>query len=373
VSTRSRVWRDPEDPDEARTAHPGSSHLQSTSSAPVAHAAQSPLGEGRRAPSQGSAPVSSKAETTRPDSPRPGARTGSSQASYRSTDHPARDRSRETIDPRRSAHRQPPAQALQRSPSRPQPQAPSKASRRPAQSAPPRLRPDNPNESLHKQAQSFALQLQIPEAIAFQIVRGDFTLKQWLDKHAQAEVKRQERDKLDAVKRQRRSREEGMAQQYFLKQKKKGIPLGFALADHTYLEGLIVSILPYHFWIEWLDHQRQPQRTKLEKLQVLYCYKVENRDDLPELLRVNEPVRQQQRTPSRDRKERYTPSARLLDLAVNSDRVLRVSLIDGTTFAGTVDWYSSHFVKLKLADQVSVVVFNHALEGLTNDTPPGTR
>ncbi len=232
---------------------------------------------------------------------------------------------------------------------------------------------ESPKDKLHMEAAEFAQNFNIPEAVAFQIVRGDFTLKEWLDKHNEAERKRSERAKVLLVKKQQRGRDEGMAQQYFLKQKKNKTRLFFHMADGSRTEGIVTSILPYHFWVEPSTPNPDGSRNKVEKLQIMYCYKRENEPDVVPAMRHDETVASLELKPVREKEHRYNVPKDLLDKAAQSGKPIRVVLIDGSIFVGTIDWYSHYFIKAKVSPGGSVVVFNHAITNLTMAEMAGAR
>lgn len=214
---------------------------------------------------------------------------------------------------------------------------------------------------LHHEASEFARNFNIPEAVAFQIVRGDFTLKDWMDKHAEADRKRKERDKILAVKKQQRARDEGMAQQYFLKQKRNETRVIFRMYGGEKIEGPVRSILPYHFWIDVQGSEDEPKREKIEKLNILFCYKRENEKDVLAGLGEDSAVRALNLQPVREKESRYEVPLSLVQKAAQDGNPLRVVLNDGTLVEGTIDWHSSYFIKIKLRPGASLVVFNHAI------------
>lgn len=224
--------------------------------------------------------------------------------------------------------------------------------------------PSGKVDKLHQEAAEFAQNFNIPEAVAFQIVRGDFTLKDWMEKHAEAERKRKEREKVLVVKKQQRARDEGMAQQYFLKQKRNETVVIFHMYDRKEIKGPIRSILPYHFWVDVISGDPQGQREKIEKLNVLMCYKQENDVEVRAGLRDDEAVAALQIQPVRDRENRYEVPQPLVLKAAQEGLPLRAVLNDGTVAEGTIDWHSAYFIKMKLSTGASVVVFNHAVHRL---------
>lgn len=218
---------------------------------------------------------------------------------------------------------------------------------------------------MHLEAAEFARNVSIPEAVAFQIVRGDFTLKEWMEKHAEAERKRKERDKVLAVKKVQRSRDEGMAQQYFLKQKRNQTVLVFRMHGHTEILGTVRSILPYHFWLDVQKPDRdEPAREKIEKLLILMCYKVDNTGDVNRGLKQDSAIAEQQLVPVREKDGRYVIPQGVVQKAAQDGSLLRVLLYDGTIVEGTLDWHSTYYLKLKLRTGASVVVFNHGIRSL---------
>jgi hypothetical protein len=220
-------------------------------------------------------------------------------------------------------------------------------------------------DKLHLDAAEFARNFSIPEAVAFQIVRGDFTLKEWMEKHAEAERKRKERDKVQAVKKQQRARDEGMAQQYFLKQKRNETPLLLRMHGGTEIEGPIRSILPYHFWIDVaVPEGGEPKREKIEKLNVVMCYKKENAAEVVAGLAKDETVAALDIQPVREKESRYEVPLAVVQKAAQDNLPLRAILNEGTVVEGTIDWYSSYFIKVKLSTGASVVVFNHGVHKL---------
>lgn len=225
--------------------------------------------------------------------------------------------------------------------------------------------PPGKMDKLHLEAADFAQNFSIPEAVAYQIVRGDFTLKEWMEKHAEALRKRKERDKVMAVKKQQRSRDEGMAQQYFLKQKRNETPHVFRMHGDEEVVGVVRSILPYHLWldVETADAP-EPKREKLEKLSMLYCFKAENTPEVRKGLKRNDVLAEQKLQPVREKDGRYVIPLGIVQRAAQEGRVLRILLSDGTIVEGTIDWHSVYFMKIKLRSGASVVVFNHGIQNL---------
>lgn len=228
-------------------------------------------------------------------------------------------------------------------------------------------------DKMHQEAADFAKSFNIPEAVAFQIVRGDFTLKEWLDKHSEAERKREERNKVLAVKKQQRGRDEGMGQQYFLKQKKNGTSMRFEMYEGQSADGKIISILPYHFWLEFSNAASETEREKIEKLRCLFCYKHENGRDVVAARTVDEAVVELKIPPVREKEGRYEVPLDVVQKAADDGATVRVTLNDGSVFQGTVDWHSNYFIKLKVAANASVVVFNHAIHDLALPVSGGRR
>jgi sRNA-binding regulator protein Hfq len=210
---------------------------------------------------------------------------------------------------------------------------------------------------LRQQAREFSRQYQIPEDVAFQIVRGDFTFKDWMERHQVAMEKRDKRQVIEHERKVLRARNEGMARQYFLKQKKNKEPMVFVRADGTELEGPVTGILPYHFYVG-----DGPEQQQYEKLSMLYCYKKEHEDELKTVLAPRDPaVHQMGLEPSRDRTVRYQVPEAELKACTDGKRKVVFVMQNGQTLSGTVDWYSKFNVKLRLAQDASVVLFTHAV------------
>ncbi|MBM3462727.1 MAG: hypothetical protein FJX76_11555 [Armatimonadetes bacterium] len=200
-------------------------------------------------------------------------------------------------------------------------------------------------------------------------MRGDFTLKEWLERHSEAERKREERGKVMAVKKQQRGRDEGMAQQYFLKQKKNATPLIFRMYEDQKSDGIIISILPYHFWVERVGANGETEREKLEKLRVLYCLKIDNEAEVDAVVTRDAKVTSLEIQPQREKEGRYQVPLDVIQKAADEGRPIQVTLNEGSVFRGTIDWHSTYFIKMKVAPNASIVVFNHSLHEVRDVSP----
>lgn len=244
---------------------------------------------------------------------------------------------------------------------RPRPGGPSSGRYGASRSAPLARRPttmrEAQREKLRQQARDFARQYGIPEDVAYQIVRGDFTFKDWMERHQAALVKREKRQAYEMERKQERAHNEGMARQYFLKQKKNAEPMVFVRNDGSHLEGPVTGILPYYFYVGQGREQQQ-----YEKLTMLYCYKKEHEADIQPLLGRRDPaVAALHLEPARDRSVRYQVPEDELRAACEAHRRVTFTMADGLMVSGTIDWFSKYNVKLRVQQDASIILFTHAL------------
>ena len=227
-------------------------------------------------------------------------------------------------------------------------------------SRPPQKRNLGPREAqrekLRLQAVEFSKQYQIPEDVAFQIVRGDFTFKEWMERHEVALQKREKRQAYEQVRKQIRARDEGLARQFFLKQKKNAVPMVFICYGGVRLDGVITGILPYYFYLGEGKAQQ-----KHEKLSMLYCYKKEHENEVRASLERDTEVAAQALVAQRDKSARPPIPENELKSSIDEKKEVRFTLHDGSVFAGTIDWYSKYNVKVRLSEKASVVLFTHAV------------
>jgi sRNA-binding regulator protein Hfq len=75
--------------------------------------------------------------------------------------------------------------------------------------------------------------------------------------------------------------------------------------------------------------------------------------------------------PVREKESRFEMPMVDLQKAADAGMTVRATLNDGTVLEGTIDWHSLYFIKLKVANNASVVIFNHAVHNLQVLKPPG--
>ncbi|MBM3214087.1 hypothetical protein FJZ36_04150 [Candidatus Poribacteria bacterium] len=154
---------------------------------------------------------------------------------------------------------------------------------------------------------------------------------------------------------ERREKREGFGRLYMEKQLREKTPMVFVTYDGA-VEGTLHKRLVYD-----LDVNTNGEKTRINKLQIKYCYKAPDVEVVQKHLTYDEGVRSQGLTAIKPRKERFQIDTRHLAVARQKKLPLKIVLRGGESFTGNIDWYSHFEIKMSLGtDEGSVVVFRHA-------------
>ncbi|MHB2016056.1 MAG: hypothetical protein ACYCW6_03825 [Candidatus Xenobia bacterium] len=179
-----------------------------------------------------------------------------------------------------------------------------------------------------------------------------------MEKHEVAIKKREKRQVFENQRKVLRARNEGLSRQYFLKQKKNGQTMLFRMYSGEQMEGSITGILPYYFY---LGEGREQQ--KLEKLNIIYCYKKEHAPEVTALPKDPD-VLGMGLQPVRDKTARTELPEDQMKTAMETHQEVQFVMHDGTVVRGTVDWYSKYNVKIRLGGEPSIVIFTHGVHSI---------
>ena len=149
---------------------------------------------------------------------------------------------------------------------------------------------------------------------------------------------------------------------YILKQINFETSMFFALYDAIQLPATVLEMT-----LSSLTLNSNGKEQQIAKTDVKYCYKDFDAEKVQAAAEVDEDVKAQQLT-------QLPPDAQMCELDTETVRHARkngspiqITLREGETFRGTVDWVSPYEIKLILQNGAKVVIFRHAVYNLSVD------
>ena len=151
-------------------------------------------------------------------------------------------------------------------------------------------------------------------------------------------------------------RAESHGRAYVQKQIRKKTPMVFELYG-GYIEGIISRRLTYALAVVSINGEVH----HLEKLNIKYMYKQDERSQVVQDIEVDTDLRAQKLISIVHRSERFQVDDRVLVRCCKEKIPVRLTLRGGEIITGLIKWFSQYDMKMLLAHGGSVIVFRHGL------------
>ena len=152
------------------------------------------------------------------------------------------------------------------------------------------------------------------------------------------------------------SRQLSFGDLYILKQINLETPMFFALYNHVELPAVVLEMT-----LSGLTLNCNGEERVLQKTEIKYCYKDEDAENVKSVLTYNEEIKAKQLKPVHKQDSVYSLDTKSIQEARQDGKPIGITLREGETFQGTVDWISPYEIKLVLDNAAKVVVFRHAI------------
>lgn len=143
-----------------------------------------------------------------------------------------------------------------------------------------------------------------------------------------------------------------------------GRPIVLGLHGHRSLRGKVLEVRTYEVDVQ---EEGQPAPEIVHKTQVKYAYDPEEYKKLKKAMEFDKPRRERQVDPRMRPQDRFACSNRRLGAAMDAQREVSVTTVEGEVFRGKLARVSRYEVLLRTRQGAEVVILRHAFDEFTED------
>ncbi len=131
----------------------------------------------------------------------------------------------------------------------------------------------------------------------------------------------------------------------------------FRLSLRRTFVGTIKEVRVYDYLVQ-VD---QAEPMEIKKLEVKCLYKFKNSMPIARAMKTDEAIKKKKLMPSEKIKDRYFIPNILLEELVKNKKKVTITVSDGESLFGPIDWYTKYEFLLSVSPRLKVLVFRHAI------------
>jgi CspA family cold shock protein len=147
------------------------------------------------------------------------------------------------------------------------------------------------------------------------------------------------------------------AERYLKNIMRKNDRVTFRMSLRRTFVGTIKEVRIY----DYLVQTEQIDPLEVKKLEVKCLYKFKNAGPITRTVQVDEAIKKKKLMPAEKIKDRYFIPNILLEELVKNKKKVTVTISDGESMSGPIDWYTKFEFLLSLSPRLKVLVFRHAI------------
>jgi len=140
------------------------------------------------------------------------------------------------------------------------------------------------------------------------------------------------------------------------------------LTKNKKITGLIKKVKPYEIVLD----VEGADGVAIPKLEILYLHKEHYSERLVGLITTNEEMHSKNQEISQKVTERYQINNDILKEAFNKNATVKLTLIDGTTISGAINWFTKYELLFWVHPKANLFIMRHAISDFVIEKIPET-